>query len=216
MRDERRGSLFLAVSSLVAFGLRLEAPLPMPRPIPAALVSVVPIPFSFLYSWIWLNTCLLVGLSSLFSSPVSKDFLISSSLPRQILFSLSVSPHPKVPEDIRLDQQRYHDMLRTKPNISLGEGWRPPPDYEEKAVDVILAINLVMMARNNDYDVAYLITGDSDLTPAVEMARQIGKEVILIYFWDKNRPKEERRFSFRLARAASSRVGFKKKWVRPI
>ena len=132
-----------------------------------------------------------------------------------LLYTFS-SPHPKVPEDIRLDQQRYHDILRTKPNISLGEGWRPPPDYEEKAVDVILAINLVMMARNNDYDVAYLITGDSDLTPAVEMVRQIGKEVILIYFWDKIRPKEERRFSFRLARAANSKIGFKKKWARPI
>lgn len=133
-----------------------------------------------------------------------------------ILYSFS-SPHPtKVPHDIRLAQQRYHDILRTKPSISLGEGWRPPPDYEEKAVDVILAINFVMMARNDNYDIAYLITGDSDLTPAVEMVREIGKEVIIVYFWDKDKPKSERRFSHRLTQAANSKIGFKKKWAKPI
>jgi len=132
-----------------------------------------------------------------------------------ILYTFS-SSHPKVPEDIRLEQQRYHDTLRTMPNISLGEGWRPPPDYEEKAVDVILAINLVLKARNNDYDIVYLVTGDSDFAPAVEMVRQIGKEVVLIYFWDKCKPKEEQRFPHRLAQVASDKIGFRKKWARPI
>jgi len=132
-----------------------------------------------------------------------------------LLYTLS-SPHPKVPEDIQLEQQRYHDILRTVSGISLGEGWRPPPNYEEKACDVILAINLVLMARNDNYDIAYLITGDSDLTPAVEMVRQIGKEIVLVYFWDKYLPKDEQRFSYKLARAASNKMGFKKKWARPI
>lgn len=130
-----------------------------------------------------------------------------------LLYTFS-PPHPNLPSEIRRDQQRYHDILRMVPDISLGEGWRPPPDYEEKAVDVILAINMVLMACNNDYDVAYLVSGDSDFAPAVEMIRQIGKEVVLVYFWDKDRPKEERRFSYRLAKAATSKVGFKKKWAK--
>ncbi len=106
------------------------------------------------------------------------------------------SPHPtKVPENVRREQQRYHDKLRTMPSISLGEGWRSPPNYLEKAVDVKLALNLVMMARNNDYDVAYLITNDSDLAPAVDMVRQIGKKIVYVYFYDMYLPKEKRRFS---------------------
>ncbi len=132
-----------------------------------------------------------------------------------LLYTFS-APHPNVPEDIRLDQQRYHDILRTIPDISLGEGWRSPPSYDEKAVDVKLAINLVIMSRNNDYDVAYLITGDSDLAPAVDMVRQIGKEVVFVYFDDRYMPKEKQRFSYRLEQAANRKISFKKKWARPI
>ena len=141
--------------------------------------------------------------------------LVGDDTLAHLLYTLS-SPHPKVPEDIRLEQQRYHDVLRTMPDISLGEGWRPPPDYEEKGVDVILAINLVLMARDGEYDVAYLVTGDSDFAPAVQMVRQIGKEVVLIYFWDKDKPKVEQRFPHRLAQVATTRRAFKKKWARPL
>lgn len=130
-----------------------------------------------------------------------------------LLYSFS-SPHPDVPEHIQLAQQGYHDRLRTISGISLGEGWRAPPDYTEKAVDVIVAINLVMMARNNDYDVAYLITGDSDFAPAVDMVRQIGKEVVYVYFYDKHMPKEEQRFSYTLEQATNRKMGFRKKWAR--
>ena len=132
-----------------------------------------------------------------------------------ILYSFS-SPHPDILEDIKVEQQRYHDILRTMPSISLGEGWRSPPEYIEKAVDVKLAINLVMMARNNDYDVAYLVTSDSDLAPAVDMAREIGKEVVYVYFYDKYLPKKKRRFSGRLNQAANRNKAFEKNWARQI
>ena len=151
-----------------------------------------------------------IDLDYLAEKLVSNDKLV------HILYSFS-SPHPtKVPEDIKIEQQRYHDILRTIPSISLGEGWRSPPDYLEKAVDVILAINFVMMARNNNYDVAYLITSDSDLAPAVDMVREIGKEVVYVYFYDKYLPKEKRRFSGRLNQAANRNKAFEKNWARPI
>jgi len=150
-----------------------------------------------------------IDLDYLAGKLVNNDTLV------HIFYSFS-SPHPDVPEDIKIEQQRYHDILRTMPSVSLGEGWRSPPDYVEKAVDVKLAINLVMMARNNDYDVAYLITSDSDLVPAVDMVRDIGKEVVYVYFYDKHLLREERRFSFRLSQAASSKEAFKKDWARPI
>jgi uncharacterized LabA/DUF88 family protein len=49
--------------------------------------------------------------------------------------------------------------------------------YVEKAVDVMLALDMVMMAANNEYDGAYLLSADGDYTPAVEAVRKLGKRV---------------------------------------
>lgn len=51
------------------------------------------------------------------------------------------------------------------------------PVFVEKAVDVMLAIDLVTMAINNAYDAAYLLSADGDYTPAVEAASALGKKV---------------------------------------
>ncbi|HZY30389.1 MAG TPA: NYN domain-containing protein [Candidatus Methylomirabilis sp.] len=48
----------------------------------------------------------------------------------------------------------------------------------EKAVDVMLAVDMVSMAIRNEYDVAYLLAADGDYTPAAETVRGIGKKVI--------------------------------------
>jgi len=47
----------------------------------------------------------------------------------------------------------------------------------EKAVDVQLALNMVVMAERDDYDTAYLLSADGDLTPAVEFVRGTGRKV---------------------------------------
>jgi uncharacterized LabA/DUF88 family protein len=47
----------------------------------------------------------------------------------------------------------------------------------EKAVDVMLAVDMVRMADRNEYDVAYLLAADGDYTPAVEAAMSAGKNV---------------------------------------
>ncbi len=47
----------------------------------------------------------------------------------------------------------------------------------EKAVDVMLAVDLVRMADKNEYDVAYLLAADGDYTPAVRAAAESGKRV---------------------------------------
>jgi uncharacterized LabA/DUF88 family protein len=47
----------------------------------------------------------------------------------------------------------------------------------EKAVDVMLAVDLVRMADRNEYDVAYLLASDGDYTPAVRTAMDAGKKV---------------------------------------
>lgn len=50
----------------------------------------------------------------------------------------------------------------------------------EKAVDVMLAVDMVRMADRNDYDVAYLLAADGDYTPAVAAATDAGKKVFAV------------------------------------
>lgn len=47
----------------------------------------------------------------------------------------------------------------------------------EKAVDVHLAVDMVMMAQRGEFDVAYLLSADGDFTPAVKAVRSLGKKV---------------------------------------
>lgn len=53
--------------------------------------------------------------------------------------------------------------------------------YEEKASDVNIATQIVADAYQDKYDVAILVSADSDMTPAIDLARQAGKTVY-IYF----------------------------------
>ena len=80
-------------------------------------------------------------------------------------------------------QQVYLDVLETLPQLTIhygqwfnrdmwcrkcGATWRKP---EEKMSDVNLAVQLVQDAYENRFDVAYLVSGDSDLTTPVQTVR---------------------------------------------
>jgi hypothetical protein len=46
---------------------------------------------------------------------------------------------------------------------------------QEKGVDVSIAIDLLKLTYEKAYDTAILVTGDSDLGPAVKLAKEIAK-----------------------------------------
>lgn len=46
---------------------------------------------------------------------------------------------------------------------------------EEKGIDVLLALGMVMGARDDEYDVAVVFTADTDIAPAVEAVLDLGK-----------------------------------------
>lgn len=48
----------------------------------------------------------------------------------------------------------------------------------EKAVDVMLAVDMVAMALRDEYDVAYLLAADGDYTHAAQTVATMGKQVI--------------------------------------
>ncbi len=55
------------------------------------------------------------------------------------------------------------------------------PRYEQKGVDVRLAIDMVKLAIGNTFDVAILISGDSDFVDAVQLVQDHGKQVELAF-----------------------------------
>jgi uncharacterized LabA/DUF88 family protein len=48
---------------------------------------------------------------------------------------------------------------------------------KEKAVDIMLAVDLMRLAGDGRYDAAYLLSADGDFTPAVDAVRAFGKVV---------------------------------------
>ena len=53
-----------------------------------------------------------------------------------------------------------------------------PPQYREKGVDTRMSVDIVDLAYRDEYGAAYLISGDADFVPAVEIARRLGKTVV--------------------------------------
>lgn len=48
---------------------------------------------------------------------------------------------------------------------------------EEKGIDVLVALDIAIGARDDRYDVAVVVSADTDLIPAIEVALQAGKRV---------------------------------------
>jgi uncharacterized LabA/DUF88 family protein len=72
---------------------------------------------------------------------------------------------------IRIDRQVYLDLIHiAKQGSSL-------PVYVEKAVDVSLAVDMVVMAERDEFDSAYLLSADGDFTPAVDAVRRHNKKI---------------------------------------
>ena len=69
----------------------------------------------------------------------------------------------RIPTDIRRQLEELGNM--------------PVPDYVEKKVDVAIAVDLVRMAYEDQYDVAYLLSADADYVTAVKEAPRVGKTV---------------------------------------
>jgi len=85
-------------------------------------------------------------------------------------------------EKMYASQQRLAGYLQND-GISLKYGKLlkyPGGVYHEKGVDVQIAVEMIRFARQNKYDVAYLLSSDSDLIPAVKEVKSLGKDVVYI------------------------------------
>ena len=48
---------------------------------------------------------------------------------------------------------------------------------EEKGIDAMMALDIAIGARDDAYDVAVVVSADTDLAPAIEVALDAGKRV---------------------------------------
>jgi uncharacterized LabA/DUF88 family protein len=80
------------------------------------------------------------------------------------------------------NQQRLIAFLQQQ-QIRLGFGnliAYPDGSYHEKGVDILLAVEMIRLGLEKKYDTAYLLSSDTDLVPAVDECRRLGREVIYV------------------------------------
>ena len=74
---------------------------------------------------------------------------------------------------VDLHPQAYAELHRLRRSES-GDVW------VEKAVDVMIAVDMISMAHRDAYDAAYLLSADGDFTPVVDEVRGMGKKVFAV------------------------------------
>ena len=72
---------------------------------------------------------------------------------------------------VRIDVGVFHELMEIATRHAVADV------MVEKAVDMMLAVDLVMTAQRDEFDSAYLPSADGDYTPAVAAASSLGKTV---------------------------------------
>jgi len=87
------------------------------------------------------------------------------------------------PEGYR-EQQEFLGILRKTPylEVRLGTTKVTQGVAVEKGIDIMLATDLLYFAWNDCYDVALLVSGDSDFAYALQAVKNMGKHVEVAYF----------------------------------
>ena len=84
---------------------------------------------------------------------------------------------------LRRDQQKLFSHLGSqKFTLKLGYMMKSAGAYHEKGVDVHLCVDLLSGAYEKRYDTAILISSDTDLIPAIEKIRKLGRKIEYIGF----------------------------------
>lgn len=82
-------------------------------------------------------------------------------------------------------QQKFFEYLSDVPLMDIYFGRlekRPDGKKAEKGVDVKLAVDLVVNAYKDKYDIAILVSNDADFIPAIQEALNLCKEVYYVGF----------------------------------
>jgi len=87
-----------------------------------------------------------------------------------------------ISKKLMIGQQKLLGSLQ-KQGWQIGFGNMLKTDvYHEKGVDVLIATDMLVGAYENLYDKLFLISSDTDLLPAIDKAKQLGKIIEYIGF----------------------------------
>ena len=85
--------------------------------------------------------------------------------------------------ELRRNQQRLMNRLRAAGwHVEFGHMMEHRGIFQEKGVDVHIAIDLLTGAYDNTFDVAVLVSSDTDFIPVIHRIRRKGKQVEYVGF----------------------------------
>jgi len=89
-----------------------------------------------------------------------------------------------------LGQKDFFESLKNNPQIEIKTTPLKQRNGEvyQKGVDVMLATDLVHLAHTGAYDIAIILSGDSDLVEAVKLVKSLGKTVIIVSYHTQGNP----------------------------
>lgn len=102
--------------------------------------------------------------------------------------------HPTDDEGKRFSQaQKFHAALRALPRFEVREGMllfrgldnKGQPIYVQKGIDLQIGVDLVLLSAKQQISHAVIIAGDSDLIPAIAVAKNEG---VLIHLFHGKAP----------------------------
>jgi uncharacterized LabA/DUF88 family protein len=114
------------------------------------------------------------------------EFATKLSGPRRLFrtYYYNVLQDPVQRPDGSREQQEFLDILRRTPylEVRLGSTKMAQGIPVEKGIDIMLATDLLYFAWNDFYDVAVLVSGDSDFAYALQAVKNMGKHVEVAFF----------------------------------
>lgn len=114
----------------------------------------------------------------------------------KVMFYCTKPPGKKL-QGNKHEVECYHNQMRYIIKINGFSGFETkygslkgvPGNYREKGLDTQLSVDMVMMAVNDEYDTAILVSNDTDFVPAIKGIKQLGKNAELLFF--KSHPCDE-------------------------
>jgi len=99
------------------------------------------------------------------------------------------SSRPTPDENQRFSNaSKFHDYLRRLPKFEVRLGWLAARwdasgnrTFQQKQVDMLLGLDIALLSAKHQVTHMVLISGDSDLAPAVDVARNEGVVVWLVH-----------------------------------
>jgi uncharacterized LabA/DUF88 family protein len=126
-------------------------------------------------------------------------------------------PPTEAEQDFYRRKRNFYQVLESMPRMQVklgrlefrGQNADGKPIFEQKRVDLLFGLDLAVLATKHLITDAVLVTGDSDMLPAVELAKAEGV-IIKLYHGIKNRPHSD------LWNAADERVAFTQELINSI